>query len=42
MLLEKLAYPVKRGFVDEPEHWRGSSTRCYAGRPDVVAVYTDW
>lgn len=46
MLRQKLEYihlnPVKRGFVDEPEHWRWSSARSYAGRPGVVEVYTDW
>jgi hypothetical protein len=34
--------PGKRGFVDEPEHWRWSSARCYAGRTGVVPVLTDW
>ena len=37
MMLQKLEYihqnPVKRGFVDEPEHWRYSSARNYAGMP---------
>jgi hypothetical protein len=38
MMLQKLEYihlnPVKRGYVDEPVHWRYSSARNYAGRPD--------
>ncbi len=46
MLRQKLDYihqnPVKRGFVDEPEHWRWSSARCYAGRKGVVEVFTGW
>ena len=46
MLRQKRDYihwnPVKRGFVDEPQHWRWSSARCYAGRNGVVAVLTDW
>lgn len=46
MLRQKLDYihrnPVERGFVDEPEHWRWSSARCYAGRAGVVPVYTGW
>lgn len=35
MMWEKIeelhANPVKRGYVDEPEHWRFSSARDYAG-----------
>ncbi len=35
MLIQKLDYihqnPVKRGYVDEPVHWRYSSARNYAG-----------
>lgn len=46
MLRQKLDYihqnPVKRGFVDEPEHWRWSSARCYAGQEGVVEVFTGW
>ena len=46
MLGQKLAYihnnPVKRGYVDEPEDWRWSSARNYAGREGVFEVYTDW
>ena len=46
MLRQKVEYihhnPVKRGFVDEPEHWRWSSARCYAGRDGVVEVFKEW
>jgi hypothetical protein len=46
MMLQKLEYmhynPVKRGYVDEPVHWRYSSARNYAGLPGLVNVITDW
>ncbi|WP_254045381.1 hypothetical protein [Thiohalocapsa sp. ML1] len=46
MLRQKLEYihnnPVKRGFVDEPEHWRWSSARNYAGREGMIEVFTGW
>ena len=46
MLRQKLDYmhrnPVERGYVDEPEHWRWSSARCYAGREGVIDVFRDW
>jgi REP element-mobilizing transposase RayT len=46
MMRQKLEYmhynPVKRGFVDEPEHWRYSSARNYAGTPGLIDVITDW
>jgi len=46
MMLQKLEYlhnnPVKRGYVDEPVHWRYSSARNYAGKPGLVEVITDW
>jgi hypothetical protein len=46
MLRQKLEYihqnPVKRGYVDEPEHWRWSSARNYAGREGMIEVFTDW
>ena len=36
MLRQKLEYihfnPVKRGYVDEPTHWRYSDSRKYAGQ----------
>jgi hypothetical protein len=46
MMLQKLEYihnnPVKRGYVDDPVHWRYSSARNYAGLPGLVAVTTNW
>ena len=46
MLLQKLEYmhnnPVKRGYVDDPVHWRYSSARNYAGHAGLVEVCTDW
>jgi len=41
--LEYLHYnPVKRGYVDLPEHWRWSSARAYLGQPGPIAVDTQW
>jgi hypothetical protein len=43
---QKLEYihanPVRRGYVDRPEHWRYSSARNYLGLPALVEVATDW
>lgn len=33
---------VARGYVDEPEHWRYSSARNYAGREGLLDVCKDW
>jgi putative transposase len=33
---------VKRGYVDNPEDWRWSSARNYAGRDGLIDVYMDW
>ena len=30
--------PVKRGYVDQPEHWRYSSARSYAGERGLLRV----
>ena len=42
MLMQRLAYihnnPVKRGYVDLPEHWRYSSARAYAGQEALLPV----
>lgn len=42
MFRQKLAYihmnPVKRGYVDDPEHWRYSSARDYAGEAGLIPV----
>jgi len=44
MLRQKLEYirnnPVKRGFVDRPDHWRWSSARNCCGREGVIEVFT--
>jgi REP element-mobilizing transposase RayT len=46
MLRQKLQYihynPVKRGYVDKPEHWRYSSVRNYLKLEALVSVVTDW
>jgi putative transposase len=46
MMRQKLEYihsnPVKRGYVDDPEHWRYSSARVYARREGLLPVTTDW
>jgi len=46
VMRQKLDYihqnPVKRGFVDLPEHWRCSSARNYAGQPGLIDVDRDW
>jgi REP element-mobilizing transposase RayT len=42
MLLQKLEYihnnPVKRGYVDEPSHWRYSSNRLYKGQSGILPI----
>jgi len=44
VLLQKLEYmhnnPVKRGYVDEPVHWRYSSARNYAWQ--LIEARTEW
>ncbi len=46
MMLQKLEYihlnPVKRGYVDDPVHWRYSSARNYAGMQGLIEVTTTW
>ncbi len=46
MMLQKLEYthqnPVRRGYVDEPVHWRYSSARNYEGMAGLLDVVTDW
>ncbi|NQU21205.1 MAG: transposase [Candidatus Nealsonbacteria bacterium] len=46
MMRQKLDYihfnPIKRGFVDDPVHWRCSSARNYAGQEGVIPVTTQW
>jgi REP element-mobilizing transposase RayT len=42
VMREKLEYihqnPVKRGYVDLPEHWRYSSARNYCGQPGLIEI----
>jgi putative transposase len=46
VMRQKLDYlhynPVKRGYVDRPEHWRWSSARNYLGEPGLIEVDTGW
>lgn len=46
MMRQKLEYihgnPVKRGYVDDPLHWRYSSARNYAGEEGLIEVVTRW
>ena len=34
--------PVKRGYVDKPEHWRYSSARDYIGINGLINIYKFW
>ncbi|VAW51271.1 Transposase and inactivated derivatives [hydrothermal vent metagenome] len=46
MTRQKVEYihqnPVKRGYVDLPEHWRYSSARNYLGQAGLIEVCTQW
>ncbi len=46
MMRQKIEYihnnPVRRGYVDDPVHWRYSSARNYAGLKGLIDVTTDW
>jgi REP element-mobilizing transposase RayT len=46
MMIQKIEYihhnPVKRGYVELPEHWRYSSARNYAGLPGMLEVCKEW
>jgi len=46
MMRQKIEYihnnPVKRGYVDNPMHWRNSSARNYSGEDGVLKIDTDW
>jgi putative transposase len=46
MLRQKIEYihnnPVKRGYVDDPAHWRYSSYRDYRGESGLLAVRLLW
>jgi putative transposase len=46
VMRQKLEYihnnPVKRGYVDRPEHWRYSSARNYLGQEGLIEVDMGW
>jgi putative transposase len=46
MMRQKIEYihhnPVKRGYVDDPLHWRYSSARNYEGVAGLLDVVTRW
>jgi len=46
MMCQKIDYihqnPVKRGYVDEADHWRYSSARNYAGQDGLLDVCVKW
>ncbi len=46
MMRQKIEYihnnPVRRGYVDDPVHWRYSSARNYAGLPGLLEVVQTW
>jgi REP element-mobilizing transposase RayT len=46
MMWQKIEYmhnnPLRRGYVDDPLHWKYSSARNYAGMPGLIDVTTDW
>ena len=46
IMQQKIVYihqnPVKRGYVDEEQHWRYSSARNYAGQNGLLEVCKQW
>ncbi len=46
VMWQKIEYihnnPLRRGYVDDPLHWRYSSARSYAGQKGLIDVATDW
>ena len=46
MMRQKVNYthqnPVRRGYVDLPEHWRYSSARNYMGQPGLLDICREW
>ncbi len=46
MMRQKIEYihnnPVRKGYVDDPVHWRYSSARNYAGLNGLINVTTEW
>ena len=46
MMKQKIEYihgnPVKRGYVDQAEHWRYSSARSYLGEDGLLEICKEW
>jgi putative transposase len=46
MMIQKIEYihnnPMRRGYVDDPCHWRYSSARNYQTGAGLIPVCTDW
>jgi len=46
IMRQKLEYmhnnPIRRGYVDDPTHWRYSSARNYAGHDGILEVTRVW
>ena len=46
VMWQKIEYihnnPLRRGYVDDPIHWRYSSARSYAGMQGLLDVCVDW
>ena len=46
VMWQKIEYihnnPLRRGYVDEPDHWRFSSARDYAGSKGLIDVCVVW
>lgn len=46
VMWQKIEYihnnPLRRGYVDDPTHWRYSSARSYAGQAGLIDVCVDW
>lgn len=46
MMWQKIEYihnnPLRRGYIDDPTHWRYSSARSYAGQQGLIDVCVDW
>ena len=46
IMAQKIEYihnnPVKRGYVDSPEHWRYSSARVYEGQRGLIDIEKGW
>ncbi|MGR3309786.1 MAG: REP-associated tyrosine transposase [Candidatus Brocadiales bacterium] len=46
MMRQKIEYihynPLRRGYVDDPTHWRYSSARNYAGQDGILKVCMEW